>query len=67
MQNERKTYKEASMPNTEEQLKKFIKDYLKENLKVSVWTDFCYDADAKKIGVTLWMGDEEISSSTEYL
>lgn len=55
------------MPNTEEQLKKFIKDYLKENLKVSVWTDFCYDADAKKIGVTLWMGDEEISSSTEYL
>lgn len=55
------------MPNTEEQLKKFIKDYLKENLKVSVGTDFCYDADAKQIGVTLWMGDEEISSSTEYL
>lgn len=59
--------REASIPSTEEQLKKFIKDYLKENLKVSVGTDFCYDADAKKIGVTLWMGDEEISSSTEYL
>ena len=55
------------MPSTEEQLKKFIKDYLKENLKVSVETDFCCDADAKKIVVKLWLGDEEISAATEYL
>ena len=55
------------MPSTEENLKKFIKDYLKENLGVSVETDFCCDADARKIVVKLWMGDECISTATEYL
>ena len=53
------------MPGTEEQLKKFIKDYLDENLKVTVYTDFC--CDAKEIVVKLWLGDEEISTATEYL
>ena len=55
------------MPNIEEHLKEFIKDYLKENLGVSVETDFCCDADARKIVVKLWMGDECISTATEYL
>ena len=53
------------MPGTEEQLKKFIKDYLKKNLKVTVYTDFC--CDDKEIVVKLRLGDEDISTATEYL
>lgn len=53
------------MPSTEKQLKKFIKDYLEENLTVTVFTDTC--CDDKEIVVKLWLGDEEISTATEYL
>ena len=53
------------MPSTEEQLKKFIKDYLKENLRVSIGTDFC--CDERRTVVQLWLGDECISTETEYL
>lgn len=59
------SWKDLTMPVTEEELKKFIKDYLEENLKVTVYTDFC--CDDKEIVVKLLLGDEDISTATEYL
>lgn len=40
--------------------------FLRENLKVSVWCD--YDGcDSHQVNVSLYLGDEEISKSSDYL
>ena len=40
--------------------------FLKDNLKVSIWCD--YDGcDTPQVNVGLYLGDEEISKSSDYL
>ena len=40
--------------------------YLKDNLKVDIWCD--YDGcDTPQVNVSLYLGDKEISTSSDYL
>lgn len=53
------------MPKTEKELKKFIENYIKENLSISVVDDYC--CDEKYITVALFLKNKQISSSDVYL
>ena len=53
------------MPKTEKELKKFIENYIKENLSISVVDDYC--CDDKRITVELYLKNKQISSSDFYL
>ena len=39
--------------------------FLKENLKVSIWCDYCCDSPQVNVSISLY--DEEICSSSDYL
>ena len=40
--------------------------FLKKNLKVEIWCD--YDGcDSRQVNVSLYLGDEKISTSSDYL
>ncbi len=50
-----------------ETFQSMIEDYIKNNLRVELTTDYSYSDSRQEIITTIYLGDDEVSKDSEYI